>query len=182
MGNTDSYGMHCEMLKESVKCKMFIFVLGFTLLALDMPGSAPQKLQPHPIQSIMQSFGWDEMLHPLLVTHYLNHLLQNGLVSLPHLLLTLVWFATVFLDLALFFHRELVSWVSSGPGSGSAQALCVRAWMRCVLQQYLHKSQEAPDSRAGNRAFAGLLSTGNKPSGLDLGHLYWRMVPQLWIL
>ncbi|KAA0703449.1 Protein MMS22-like [Triplophysa tibetana] len=95
---------------------------GFTLLALDMPGSAPQKLQPHPIQSIMQSFGWDEMLHPLLVTHYLNHLLQNG---------------------------ELVSWVSSGPGSGSAQALCVRAWMRCVLQQYLHKCQDAPDSRAG---------------------------------
>ncbi|KTF89679.1 hypothetical protein cypCar_00007221 [Cyprinus carpio] len=64
---------------------------GFTLLALDMPGSAPQNLQPHPIQSIMQSFGWDEMLHPLLVTHYLNHLLQNG---------------------------ELVIWVSSGPGSG----------------------------------------------------------------
>ncbi|XP_016357896.1 protein MMS22-like [Sinocyclocheilus anshuiensis] len=95
---------------------------GFTLLALDMPGSAPQNLQPHPIQSIMQSFGWDEMLHPLLVTHYLNHLLQNG---------------------------ELVSWVSSGPGSGSAQALCVRAWIRCVLQQYLHKSPDAPDSRAG---------------------------------
>uniref|UniRef100_A0A8C2B639 Protein MMS22-like n=1 Tax=Cyprinus carpio TaxID=7962 RepID=A0A8C2B639_CYPCA len=95
---------------------------GFTLLALDMPGSAPQNLQPHPIQSIMQSFGWDEMLHPLLVTHYLNHLLQNG---------------------------ELVIWVSSGPGSGSAQALCVRAWIRCVLQQYLHKSQDAPDSRAG---------------------------------
>ncbi|XP_016131162.1 protein MMS22-like [Sinocyclocheilus grahami] len=95
---------------------------GFTLLALDMPGSAPQNLQPHPIQSIMQSFGWDEMLHPLLVTHYLNHLLQNG---------------------------EQVSWVSSGPGSGSAQALCVRAWIRCVLQQYLHKSQDAPDARAG---------------------------------
>uniref|UniRef100_A0A673LQ35 Protein MMS22-like n=1 Tax=Sinocyclocheilus rhinocerous TaxID=307959 RepID=A0A673LQ35_9TELE len=88
---------------------------GFTLLALDMPVSAPQNLQPHPIQSIMQSFGWDEMLHPLLVTHYLNHLLQNG----------------------------------SGPGSGSAQALCVRAWIRCVLQQYLHKSPDAPDSRAG---------------------------------
>lgn len=61
-------------------------LLGFTLLALDMPGSAPQNLQPHPIQSIMQSFGWDEMLHPLLVTHYLNHLLQNGWVSFLHLL------------------------------------------------------------------------------------------------
>ncbi|XP_077072871.1 protein MMS22-like isoform X2 [Siphateles boraxobius] len=95
---------------------------GFTLLGLDMPGAAPQNLQPHPIQSIMQSFGWDEMLHPLLVTHYLNHLLQNG---------------------------EMVSWVSSGPGSGSAQALCVRSWIRCVLQQYLHKSQDAPDTRTG---------------------------------
>ncbi|TRY84629.1 hypothetical protein DNTS_001352, partial [Danionella cerebrum] len=95
---------------------------GFTLLALDLPGSAPQNLQPQPVQAIMQSFGWDEMLHPLLVTHYLNHLLQNG---------------------------ELVSWISSGPGSGSAQALCVRAWIRCVLQQYLHKSSDAPDTRSG---------------------------------
>uniref|UniRef100_A0AAR2LPT9 Protein MMS22-like n=1 Tax=Pygocentrus nattereri TaxID=42514 RepID=A0AAR2LPT9_PYGNA len=51
---------------------------GFTLLALDMPSSAPQDLQPHPLQAIIQCFGWDEMLCPLLVTRYLNHLLQNG--------------------------------------------------------------------------------------------------------
>uniref|UniRef100_A0A8B9LUJ9 Protein MMS22-like n=1 Tax=Astyanax mexicanus TaxID=7994 RepID=A0A8B9LUJ9_ASTMX len=44
---------------------------GFTLLALDMPNSAPQDLQPHPLQSVMNSFGWDEMLCPLLVTRYL---------------------------------------------------------------------------------------------------------------
>ncbi|KAI4874982.1 hypothetical protein NFI96_026620 [Prochilodus magdalenae] len=88
---------------------------GFTLLALDMPSSAPQDLQPHPLQSIMQFFGWDEMLCPLLVTRYLNHLLQNG---------------------------ELVGWMSSGSASGSAQALCVRAWFRCVLQQHLHKNPE----------------------------------------
>lgn len=117
------YPFLCSMrLSQTPPPQLADAAAGFTLLALDMPGSAPQKLQPHPIQSIMQSFGWDEMLHPLLVTHYLNHLLQNG---------------------------ELVSWVSSGPGSGSAQALCVRAWIRCILQQYLHKSQDAPDSRAG---------------------------------
>ncbi|XP_026868330.2 protein MMS22-like [Electrophorus electricus] len=95
---------------------------GFTLLALDMPSSTPQDLQPHPVQSIMQGFGWDEMLCPLLVTRYLNHLLQNG---------------------------ELVGWMSSGSGAGSAQALCVRAWIRSVLQQHLHKSPDAPSSRTG---------------------------------
>ncbi|CAB1333669.1 unnamed protein product [Coregonus sp. 'balchen'] len=40
---------------------------GFTLLAFDLPSSAPQDLQPNPIQSIMQCFGWDDMLHPLLL-------------------------------------------------------------------------------------------------------------------
>ncbi|KAL6467435.1 hypothetical protein MHYP_G00231120 [Metynnis hypsauchen] len=93
---------------------------GFTLLALDTPSSAPQDLQPHPLQAIMQCFGWDEMLCPLLVTRYLNHLLQNG---------------------------ELVGWMGSGSASSSAQALCVRAWFRCVLQQHLHKSPD--NSRAG---------------------------------
>uniref|UniRef100_A0A8D0DE06 Protein MMS22-like n=1 Tax=Sander lucioperca TaxID=283035 RepID=A0A8D0DE06_SANLU len=50
---------------------------GFTLLAFDLPSSAPQDLQPSPVQSIMQCFGWDDMVHPLLVTRYLPHLLQN---------------------------------------------------------------------------------------------------------
>lgn len=54
---------------------------GFTLLALELPGSAPQDLQPHPVLSIMQCFGWDDMLHPLLVTRYLVHLLQNRWVT-----------------------------------------------------------------------------------------------------
>ncbi|XP_076135532.1 protein MMS22-like [Alosa pseudoharengus] len=89
---------------------------GFTVLALDMPGSAPQELQPHPVQSIMHSFGWDEMLHPLLVSRFLNHLLQNS---------------------------EVVASVSS------AQGVCVRAWIRCVLQQYLHKNTDGTESRAG---------------------------------
>uniref|UniRef100_A0AAY4ALZ9 Protein MMS22-like n=1 Tax=Denticeps clupeoides TaxID=299321 RepID=A0AAY4ALZ9_9TELE len=51
---------------------------GFTRLALDMPSSAPRDLQPHPVQSIMQCFGWDEMLHPLHATRFLGHVLQNG--------------------------------------------------------------------------------------------------------
>ncbi|XP_071758557.2 protein MMS22-like [Centroberyx gerrardi] len=98
---------------------------GFTLLAFDLPSSAPQDLQPNPVQSIMQCFGWDDMVHPLLVTRYLPHLLQNS---------------------------ELVSSLSSGSGvgvSGSAQSLSVRAWFRCVLQQHLHKNPDGSNSRAG---------------------------------
>ncbi|XP_026149851.1 protein MMS22-like [Mastacembelus armatus] len=98
---------------------------GFTLLAFDLPGSAPQDLQPNPVQSIMQCFGWDDMVHPLLVTRYLPHLLQNS---------------------------ELVSSLSSESGSvvsGSAQTLSVRAWIRCVLQQHLHKNPDGSESRTG---------------------------------
>nr|XP_020463630.1 protein MMS22-like isoform X2 [Monopterus albus] len=97
---------------------------GFTLLAFDLPSSVPQDLQPNPVQSIMQCFGWDDMVHPLLVTRYLPHLLQNS---------------------------ELVSSLSSESGvvSGSAQSLSVRAWFRCVLQQYLHKNADGFDSRTG---------------------------------
>uniref|UniRef100_A0A672HQ16 Protein MMS22-like n=1 Tax=Salarias fasciatus TaxID=181472 RepID=A0A672HQ16_SALFA len=50
---------------------------GFTLLAFDLPSSAPQDLQPHPVQAILQCFGWDDMIHPRLVTRYLPHVLQN---------------------------------------------------------------------------------------------------------
>lgn len=49
---------------------------GFTLLAFDLPSSAPHDLQPSPVQAIMQSFGWDDKVHPLLVTRYL-YLLEN---------------------------------------------------------------------------------------------------------
>uniref|UniRef100_A0A3Q0R1D6 Protein MMS22-like n=1 Tax=Amphilophus citrinellus TaxID=61819 RepID=A0A3Q0R1D6_AMPCI len=98
---------------------------GFTLLAFDLPSSAPQDLQPNPVQSVMQYFGWDDMVHPLLVTRYLSHLLQNS---------------------------ELVSSLSGDPGvaaSGSAQSLSVRAWFRCVLQQHLHKNPDGTDNRTG---------------------------------
>ncbi|KAM8846831.1 protein MMS22-like isoform 1-T1 [Synchiropus picturatus] len=99
---------------------------GFTLLAFDLPSSCPPDLQPNPVQSIMRCFGWDDMVHPLLVTRYLPHLLQNS---------------------------ELVSSLSSDSGvyvSGSAQSLSVRSWFRCVLQQHLHGSPD--DSRAGRAA------------------------------
>ncbi|KAM6910134.1 protein MMS22-like [Xenentodon cancila] len=98
---------------------------GFALLALDMPSSAPQDLQPTPVHSIMQSFGWDDMVHPLLVTRYLPHLLQNS---------------------------ELAASLSGGAGvavQGSAQGLSVRAWFRCVLQQHLHRNPDGTDSRPG---------------------------------
>nr|XP_057909184.1 protein MMS22-like isoform X2 [Doryrhamphus excisus]XP_057909185.1 protein MMS22-like isoform X2 [Doryrhamphus excisus]XP_057909186.1 protein MMS22-like isoform X2 [Doryrhamphus excisus]XP_057909187.1 protein MMS22-like isoform X2 [Doryrhamphus excisus]XP_057909189.1 protein MMS22-like isoform X2 [Doryrhamphus excisus]XP_057909190.1 protein MMS22-like isoform X2 [Doryrhamphus excisus] len=97
---------------------------GFTFLAFELPASAPQDLQPNPVHSILQCFGWDDMVHPLLVTRYLPHLLQN---------------------------RELVSSLSSNPGvssSASAQCQSVRAWFRCVLQQHLHKCLDGSDSRA----------------------------------
>ncbi|RVE62244.1 hypothetical protein OJAV_G00155200 [Oryzias javanicus] len=97
---------------------------GFTLLAFDLPSSAPQDLQPNPLQSIMQCFGWDDMVHPLLVTRYLPHLLQNS---------------------------ELVSSLSSCSfaSSASAQSLSVKAWFRCVLQQHLHRNLDGTDSKTG---------------------------------
>ncbi|XP_010794756.1 protein MMS22-like [Notothenia coriiceps] len=104
---------------------------GFTLLAFDLPGSAPKDLQPNPVQSIMQCFGWDDMVQPVLVTRYLPHLLQNS---------------------------ELVSSLSrDSVVSGSAQSLSVRAWFRCVLQQHLHKNPDGSDSRTGRAAEEQLL-------------------------
>nr|XP_023668790.1 protein MMS22-like [Paramormyrops kingsleyae] len=92
---------------------------GFCLLALDLPSSAPQDLQPQPALSMMTTFAWDEMLHPLVVTRYLTHLLHDS---------------------------TLVS--SMTAASGSAQALCIRAWIRCVLQQHVHKGVDGSESRA----------------------------------
>ncbi|XP_069091634.1 protein MMS22-like [Pleurodeles waltl] len=81
---------------------------GFALLALDMPSTAPSDLQPHPVLSMMQLFGWDDMLCPRLASRYLSHLIQNSALS------------------------EALS----GVGNTSDQALSVRAWCRCVLQSY----------------------------------------------
>ncbi|XP_005924327.1 protein MMS22-like [Haplochromis burtoni] len=115
--------LHSLRLSQTPPAQLADAAAGFTLLAFDLPTSAPQDLQPNSVQSIMQYFGWDDMVHPLLVTRYLSHLLQNS---------------------------ELVSSLSGDPGvavSGSAQSLSVRAWVRCVLQQHLHKNPDGTDSR-----------------------------------
>ncbi|KAM4633337.1 protein MMS22-like [Polymixia lowei] len=117
--------LRSQRLSQTPPTQLADSAAGFTLLAFDLPSSAPQDLQPSPVHSIMQCFGWDDMLHPLLVTRYLPHLLQNS---------------------------ELGSVESNGSGvgvSGSTQTPSVRSWFRCVLQQHLHKNPDGSDSRAG---------------------------------
>ncbi|NXD13082.1 MMS22 protein, partial [Nothocercus nigrocapillus] len=82
---------------------------GFTLLALDMPSKALPELQPQPVLSMMQLFGWDDMVWPQLVSRYLSHLIQNS---------------------------ELYEAFSS-MGYTSYEALTVRSWFRCVLQMFI---------------------------------------------
>ncbi|KAG8444746.1 hypothetical protein GDO86_009787 [Hymenochirus boettgeri] len=86
-------------------------VAGYTLLTLVMPNSAPSELQPQPLVSIFQLFGWDDMITPQLVSRYLNHLLTNS---------------------------EILS-AFAGIGNSAYQALSIRTWIRCVLQIYIDK-------------------------------------------
>ncbi|NXK97464.1 MMS22 protein, partial [Formicarius rufipectus] len=82
---------------------------GFTLLALDMPSKALSDLQPQPVLSMMQLFGWDDMVWPQLVARYLSHLIQNS-------------------SLCEAF---------SSMGYPSYEALSVRSWFRCILQMFI---------------------------------------------
>ncbi|XP_053568043.1 protein MMS22-like [Bombina bombina] len=82
---------------------------GYTLLALDMPSSAPSELQPQPFVSMMHLFGWDDMIIPQLVSRFLSHLMPNSILT------------------------EALS----SMGYTSYQALCIRAWIRCVLQIFI---------------------------------------------
>ncbi|KAM9196159.1 protein MMS22-like [Mergus octosetaceus] len=82
---------------------------GFTLLALDIPSKALSDLQPQPVLSMMQLFGWDDMVWPHLVSRYLSHLIQN---------------------------RELCE-AFSKMGYTSYEALTVRSWFRCVFQMFI---------------------------------------------
>ncbi|XP_027550523.1 protein MMS22-like isoform X1 [Neopelma chrysocephalum] len=82
---------------------------GFTLLALDIPSKALSDLQPQPVLSMMQLFGWDDMVWPQLVSRYLSHLIQNS-------------------SLCEAF---------SSMGYTSYEALTVRSWFRCVLQMFI---------------------------------------------
>ncbi|XP_017674174.1 PREDICTED: protein MMS22-like [Lepidothrix coronata] len=82
---------------------------GFTLLALDIPSKALSDLQPQPVLSMMQLFGWDDMVWPQLVSRYLSHLIQNS-------------------SLCEAF---------SSMGYTSYEALTVRSWFRCILQMFI---------------------------------------------
>uniref|UniRef100_A0A8C6HNG9 Protein MMS22-like n=1 Tax=Mus spicilegus TaxID=10103 RepID=A0A8C6HNG9_MUSSI len=88
----------------------------FTLLAVDMPNTAPPDLQPQPVISIIQLFGWDDIIWPQVVARYLSHLLQNSTVY------------------------EALSQSSCV----SSQSLTIRSWVRCVLQMHI-KHLSDPD-------------------------------------
>uniref|UniRef100_A0A673U4X8 Protein MMS22-like n=1 Tax=Suricata suricatta TaxID=37032 RepID=A0A673U4X8_SURSU len=89
----------------------------FTLLALDMPSTAPSDLQPQPVISMMQLFGWDDIIWPQVVARYLSHCLQNSMLceALPH------------------------------SGCVSFQVLTIRSWIRCILQMYIKNLHVADD-------------------------------------
>ncbi|XP_068407075.1 protein MMS22-like isoform X2 [Eschrichtius robustus] len=88
----------------------------FTLLAMDLPSTAPSDLQPQPVTSMIQLFGWDDIVWPQVVARYLSHLLQNSMLceALSH------------------------------SGCVSFQALTIRSWIRCILQMYI-KNLYVPD-------------------------------------
>ncbi|KAM4866070.1 protein MMS22-like isoform 2-T2 [Thomomys bottae] len=89
----------------------------FTLLAADIPSTAPSDLQPQPVISIIQLFGWDDIICPQVVTRYLNHVLQNSTLC------------------EALFHSGYVPF----------QALTVRSWIRCVLQMYIRNFSKPGD-------------------------------------
>ncbi|XP_043921666.1 protein MMS22-like [Protopterus annectens] len=104
---------------------------GFTLLALDVPSTASLDLQPQPVLSMLQLFGWDDMVHPALVSRFLSHLIQ---------------------------HSPLVEAVST-VGSTSYQACCVRSWLRCVLQMHISQTTGSSENADVGRMSAGRVNT-----------------------
>ncbi|XP_054424843.1 protein MMS22-like isoform X1 [Pteronotus mesoamericanus] len=88
----------------------------FTLLAVEMPSTAPSDLQPRPVETMIQLFGWDGITCPQVVARYLNHFLQNSMLC----------------D------------ALSSSGCVSFQALTIRSWIRCILQMYI-KNFSLPD-------------------------------------
>ncbi|XP_036915631.1 protein MMS22-like [Sturnira hondurensis] len=81
----------------------------FTLLAVDLPSTAPSELQRRPAETMIQLFGWDDITCPQVVARYLSHLLQNGTLC------------------EALSHSDCVSF----------QALTIRSWIRCILQMYI---------------------------------------------
>uniref|UniRef100_A0A8C5WK67 Protein MMS22-like n=1 Tax=Leptobrachium leishanense TaxID=445787 RepID=A0A8C5WK67_9ANUR len=96
-------------LSETPPFQLADTAAAYTLLALDMPSSAPSELQPQPVLSMMQLFGWDDMITPQFVSRYLSHLMPN---------------------------RDLIEALSA-IGYSSYQALTLRSWIRCVLQMFI---------------------------------------------
>ncbi|KAM6185176.1 protein MMS22-like [Rhynchocyon petersi] len=88
----------------------------FTLLAMDIPSTAPSDLQPQPIIAMIRLFGWDDIIRPQVVARYLSHILQNSTLC------------------ETLCHSDSVSF----------QALTVRSWIRCILQMYI-KNFSVPD-------------------------------------
>nr|XP_014345731.1 PREDICTED: protein MMS22-like [Latimeria chalumnae] len=100
-----------QALLAKLSVRVSVPVTGFTLLAMDAPGTAPSELKPQPLSTMMQLFGWDDLVHFQLVSRYLSHLiLRSALIE-----------------------------ALSSIGCTSYQALSVRSWFRCVLQ--LHVNQ-----------------------------------------
>ncbi|NXL86349.1 MMS22 protein, partial [Alectura lathami] len=97
---------------------------GFTLLALDIPSKALSDLQPQPVLSMMQLFGWDDMVWPHLVSRYLSHLIQNSALCEAF----------------------------SSMGYTSFEALTVRSWFRCVLQMFVDQPGGTPAKPDAERA------------------------------
>lgn len=54
-----------------------ILYVDFTLLAMDMPNTAPSELHPQPVKAMIQLFGWDDIICPQVAARYLSHFLQN---------------------------------------------------------------------------------------------------------
>ncbi|XP_060676817.1 protein MMS22-like [Hemiscyllium ocellatum] len=100
-----------QRLSQTPSPQIADIAAGFTLLAMDMPSTAPSDLQPQPLISMVQLFGWDDMVHPQLVCRYLTHLIQNS--SLVDALTSL--------------------------GCSSYQTFSVHTWFRCVLQQHMNQ-------------------------------------------
>ncbi|XP_054852616.1 protein MMS22-like [Eublepharis macularius] len=88
---------------------------GFTLLALDLPSTCTTDLQPQPVLSMMQLFGWDDMVCPDLVSRYLSHLIQNSALSEV---------------LTSMGHMSYETWL-------------VRSWFRCTLQMFISQPSDS---------------------------------------
>ncbi|XP_078068762.1 protein MMS22-like isoform X3 [Mustelus asterias] len=100
-----------QRLSQTPSSQIADIAAGFTLLAMDLPSTATSDLQPQPLITMVQLFGWDDMVHPQLVCRYLSHLIENS---------------------------SVVDALTS-QGCSSYQTSSVHSWFRCVLQQHMNQ-------------------------------------------